>query len=131
MRRAFIASLNERRRIRYHRDWYTRCGTGGCDVAKPDARRAELCCGVCRYRGVLHGFNWGGAIVALAVFGGLTWAILKTQSLAMLAPHMATLTVKRIGTALMTTYVWPLQCVGLLLTAALIGALILVLEEKR
>jgi len=32
---------------------------------------------------------------------------------------------------LMTTYVWPLQCVGLLLTAALIGALILVLEEKR
>jgi NADH:ubiquinone oxidoreductase subunit 6 (subunit J) len=31
----------------------------------------------------------------------------------------------------MTTYVWPLQCVGLLLTAALIGALILVLEEKQ
>jgi NADH-quinone oxidoreductase subunit J len=78
-----------------------------------------------------HGFNWRGTIVALAVFGGLTWAILKTQSLAMLAPHMATLTVKRIGTALMTTYVWPLQSVGLLLTAALIGALILVLEEKR
>ncbi|OLA98263.1 MAG: hypothetical protein AUH19_00765 [Verrucomicrobia bacterium 13_2_20CM_55_10] len=70
-----------------------------------------------------HGFNWGGAIIALAVFGGLTWAILKTQSLAMLAPHMAV--------ALMTTYVWPLQCVGLLLTAALIGALILVLEEKQ
>src|SRR5947208_1199603 len=78
-----------------------------------------------------RGFNWGGVLIALAVFCGLTWAILKTQSLAMLAPHMATLTVKRIGTALMTTYVWPLQCVGLLLTAALIGALILVLEEKR
>ncbi|PYL81285.1 MAG: hypothetical protein DMF21_05815 [Verrucomicrobia bacterium] len=30
-----------------------------------------------------------------------------------------------------TTYVWPLQCVGLLLTAALIGALVLVMEEKR
>ena len=31
----------------------------------------------------------------------------------------------------MTGYVWPLQCVGLLLTAALIGALVLVMEEKR
>jgi len=78
-----------------------------------------------------HGFNWGGAIIAAAVFGGLTWSILKTQSLAIVAPHMPALTVKRIGAALMTTYVWPLQCVGLLLTAALIGALILVLEEKR
>jgi NADH:ubiquinone oxidoreductase subunit 6 (subunit J) len=76
-------------------------------------------------------FNWGGAIVAASVFGGLIWSILKTQSLAIVAPHMPALTVKRIGTALMTTYVWPLQCVGLLLTAALIGALILVLEEKR
>jgi NADH:ubiquinone oxidoreductase subunit 6 (subunit J) len=39
--------------------------------------------------------------------------------------------VKRIGAVLMTDYVWPLQCVGLLLTAALIGALILVMEEKN
>jgi NADH:ubiquinone oxidoreductase subunit 6 (subunit J) len=30
----------------------------------------------------------------------------------------------------MSNYVWPLQCVGLLLTAALIGAVILVMEEK-
>jgi NADH-quinone oxidoreductase subunit J len=81
--------------------------------------------------GKVRGFNWGGATVAVAVFGGLTWSILKTQSLAIGAPHMSALTVKRIGAALMTTYVWPLQCVGLLLTAALIGALILVLEEKR
>ena len=77
------------------------------------------------------GFNWGGAIVAAGVFGGLIWSILKTQSLAIVAPHMPALTVKRIGAALMTTYVWPLQCVGLLLTAALIGALILVMEEKQ
>jgi NADH-quinone oxidoreductase subunit J len=78
-----------------------------------------------------HGFNWGGAIVAVAVFGSLIWSILKTQSLAIEAPHIAVLTVKRIGSALMTTYVWPLQCVGILLTAALIGALILVMEERR
>ena len=41
------------------------------------------------------------------------------------------LTVKQIGEAFMTDYVWPLQCVGLLLTAALIGALVLVMEEKQ
>ena len=78
-----------------------------------------------------RGFNWSGATVAVAVFGSLTWSILKTQTLAVVAPHMPALTVKRIGAALMTSYVWPLQCVGLLLTAALIGALILVMEEKQ
>jgi NADH:ubiquinone oxidoreductase subunit 6 (subunit J) len=31
----------------------------------------------------------------------------------------------------MTDYVWPLQAVGVLLTAALVGALILVMEEKH
>ena len=78
-----------------------------------------------------HGINWGGAIVALAVFGGLLWTILKTKSLAIPAPQIEPLTVKRIGEVLMTDFVWPLQCVGLVLTAALIGALVLVMEEKR
>ncbi len=78
-----------------------------------------------------RGFNWGGVAVAIAVFAGLIWAILKTQSLSIAAPTIEALTVKRIGEVLMTSYVWPLQCVGLLLTAALIGALILVMEEKR
>jgi NADH-quinone oxidoreductase subunit J len=78
-----------------------------------------------------RGFNWGGAIVALAVFGGLVWTIFKTKSLAIRAPQIEPVTVKEIGEVLMTNYVWPLQCVGLVLTAALIGALILVMEEKR
>ena len=78
-----------------------------------------------------RGINWGGAVVALAVFGGLLWTILKTKLLAIPAPQIEPLTVKRIGQALMTDYIWPLQCVGLLLTAALIGGLILVMEEKR
>src|SRR6266487_4688839 len=68
--------------------------------------------------------------VAVAVFGGLISAIFKTQSVSVAAPAIPALTVKRIGEVLMTNYVWPLQCVGLLLTAALIGALILVMEEK-
>jgi NADH-quinone oxidoreductase subunit J len=77
-----------------------------------------------------RGFNWSGVVIALAMFGGLTWAILKTQSLAMVPSHIRVLTVKRIGETLMNGYVWPLQCVGILLTAALIGALVLVMEEK-
>ena len=78
-----------------------------------------------------HGFNWSGVLIALAVFVGLTWAVLRTQSLSIVPPNIRALTVKQIGQALMTSYVWPLQCVGLLLTAALIGALVLVMEEKK
>jgi NADH-quinone oxidoreductase subunit J len=77
-----------------------------------------------------RGFNWSGVVVAIAVFGGLISAIFKTQSVTVAAPAIPALTVKHIGEVLMTNYVWPLQCVGLLLTAALIGALILVMEEK-
>jgi NADH-quinone oxidoreductase subunit J len=76
-------------------------------------------------------FNWTGVVIAIAVFGGLIWAILGTPALSIAAPRIEPLTVKRIGEVLMTDYVWPLQCVGLLLTAALIGGLILVMEEKR
>jgi NADH-quinone oxidoreductase subunit J len=77
------------------------------------------------------GRAWTGIVIALAVFGCLTWAILKTQSLTIIPPYIRVLTVKQIGQVLMTGYVWPLQCVGVLLTAALIGALVLVMEEKR
>jgi len=77
------------------------------------------------------GRAWSGVLIALAVFCGLTWAVLRTQSLSIVPLHIRALTVKQIGQTLMTGYVWPLQCVGLLLTAALIGALVLVLEEKR
>ena len=80
----------------------------------------------------MRGFKWGGVIVAIAVFAGLVWAITRTTSLSIVPPAGAkALTVKQIGDALMTSYVWPLLCVGVLLTAALIGALILVVEDKR
>jgi NADH-quinone oxidoreductase subunit J len=77
------------------------------------------------------GFNWIGILIALAVFAGLLWAILQTPGSSVAASPIEALTVKRIGEVLMTDYIWPLQCVGLLLTAALIGGLILVMEEKR
>ena len=78
-----------------------------------------------------RGFNWSGVFIAFAVFGGLTWAVLRTQSVSIVPPHIRALTVKQIGQTLLTGYVWPLQCVGVLLTAALIGALVLVMEEKQ
>ena len=77
------------------------------------------------------GFNWSGALIALAVFAGLIWAIWKTNDLSGAVTPTTALTVRQIGEALMTDYVWPLQCVGVLLTAALIGALVLVMEERR
>lgn len=76
-------------------------------------------------------FNWSGLVVALAVFGGLLWAILRTPSTGAIAAAVEPLTVRHIGEVLMTNYVWPLQCVGLVLTAALLGALVLVMEEKQ
>ena len=79
----------------------------------------------------IGGFQWSGVFVALGVFAGLLWAILRTSSTSRGVSPIDALTVKRIGEVLMTDYVWPLQCVGLLLTAALIGALILVMEEKQ
>lgn len=79
----------------------------------------------------VRGFNWSGVLVGVVVFAGLAWSILKTPALTLAAPVLEPLTIKRIGEVLMTGYVWPLQCVGLLLTAALIGALVLVMEEKR
>jgi NADH:ubiquinone oxidoreductase subunit 6 (subunit J) len=78
-----------------------------------------------------RGINWGGVIVALAVFSGLSWTILNTKSLGIPAPQIEPVTVKQIGESLMTNFVWPLQCVGLVLTVALVGALILVMEEKQ
>ena len=78
-----------------------------------------------------RGFNWSGVVIALGVFVGLLWTIIKTSGFAVAASPIAPLTVRRIGEALMTDYVWPLQCVGLILTAALIGAVVLAMEEKR
>jgi NADH-quinone oxidoreductase subunit J len=76
-------------------------------------------------------FRWSGALVALAVFVALLWAILKTPAAQVATPRPESLGIRQIGESLMTAYVWPLQAIGVILTAALIGALILVLEEKE
>src|ERR1700730_9184055 len=79
----------------------------------------------------LYSSIWAGIVLAVGVLLGLVFSIFKTQSFAVTMPQTPALTVKQIGEALMANYVWPLQCVGLVLTAALIGALVLVMEDKR
>ena len=76
-------------------------------------------------------FNWAGAVIAVAVFGGLLWSILRTPAVSVEPPPMEPLTVKRIGDLLMSDYVWPLQCIGVLLTAVLVGALTLVMNDPE
>ena len=75
--------------------------------------------------------NWAGVAVAVLVFAGLLWAVIRTHAISGAMPATEPLTAKQLGVVLMTDYVWPLQCVGLLLTAALIGTLVIVMEEKR
>lgn len=75
--------------------------------------------------------NWGGIIVAVAVLAGLLWALIRTTLPAESPSAGASLTVLHIGQTLMNEYVWPLQAVGLVLTAALVGAVVLVMEDKR
>ena len=72
--------------------------------------------------------NWGGILVGVAVFAGLSFALFRTPLTATLGTQI--LTVKEIGLILMKDYILPMEIIGILLTAALIGSLILVLEKK-
>ncbi|MEI8340400.1 MAG: NADH-quinone oxidoreductase subunit J [Verrucomicrobiota bacterium] len=72
--------------------------------------------------------NWGGVLVGVAVFAALMYVLLKTPLPG--TPGVEVVTVKQIGLVMMADYVWPLEAIGVLLTAALIGSLILVLEKK-
>lgn len=72
-----------------------------------------------------------GITVGGGVFGVLAWAV-KSQPVrmeSMVAQPQAT--IAQIGGSLMQRYLLPLEIVGLLLTAALIGAVVIAMEEKQ
>jgi NADH-quinone oxidoreductase subunit J len=71
------------------------------------------------------GKRWPGALVASLVGVTLVVSMGTSQRLPRAAPADPGITVREVGTALMTDYVLPLEVVGLLLTAALIGAILL------
>jgi NADH-quinone oxidoreductase subunit J len=72
-----------------------------------------------------------GAVVALAVFGVLAWTIRSSHAITDGLPPLAQPSVRHIGDQLMTKYILPLQVIGLLLTAALIGAVIIAMKEEK
>lgn len=72
-----------------------------------------------------------GAGIAVAVFAFLSRVMLTSKLLSTGAGPAPDVTVREIGDRLMTQYVVPLEVIGLLLTAALIGAVIIAMPERR
>jgi NADH:ubiquinone oxidoreductase subunit 6 (subunit J) len=71
-----------------------------------------------------------GLLVAAAVFGTLAWAITNSFASQRAPADKVVANVKQIGDSLMTRFVLPLEVIGLLLTAALIGAVIIAMREE-
>jgi len=71
-----------------------------------------------------------GIVVTIVVLGVLVLAIAKSSIIQGNAPPQPTATVQQIGDALMNKFVLPMEVVGLLLTAALIGAVIIAMKEE-
>jgi len=72
-----------------------------------------------------------GSVVAAAVFAVLAWAIRSNAAPAQALPPQPEVTVQQIGDALMRRFVLPLEIMGLLLTAALIGAVVIAMGHKE
>jgi NADH-quinone oxidoreductase subunit J len=71
-----------------------------------------------------------GIVVSSGVFTMLGWAVLSSKALPRENTGVPVATVKNIGDVLMSKYVLPLELVGLLLTAAMIGAVVVALKES-
>ena len=80
---------------------------------------------------IFSSFWFSGSLIAALVFAVLGWAIHSSGLPSGIAAPHAQAAVQPIGDALMHKYVLPLEIMGLLLTAALIGAVILAMHEKR
>lgn len=79
-------------------------------------------------------FNAGSVIGSLAVVAvvavALIGAINKTKILPSTPVAVPQMTVKQIGDQLMTRYVLPLEVIGLLLTATMIGAVVISIRDQ-
>jgi NADH-quinone oxidoreductase subunit J len=72
-----------------------------------------------------------GSIVAAAVFSVLAWAIHSSPVSRQPPSLQPDTSVQQIGDALMHHFVLPLEIMGLLLTAALIGAVVIAMDRKE
>ena len=82
-------------------------------------------------KSIFSSFWFSGSLIAALVFAVLGWAIHASNLPSGIAAPHTQAAVQPIGDALMHQYVLPLEIMGLLLTAALIGAVILAMHEKR
>jgi NADH-quinone oxidoreductase subunit J len=72
-----------------------------------------------------------GIGIAVTVFGLLGGLILSSRALTSEPRPPPEITVREIGDQLMNKFILPLEVIGLLLTAALIGAVIIAMREKE
>jgi NADH-quinone oxidoreductase subunit J len=72
-----------------------------------------------------------GILIAAGAFAIVAKAILSSGSVNRAETPPTVVPVRQIGKALMIDYVLPLEIVALLLTAALIGAAVIALQERR
>ena len=72
-----------------------------------------------------------GLGIAAAVFVSLAGALARSGVLRRPESPPPTATVRDLGTRLMEQYILPLEVLGLLLTAAMIGAVVIALHERR
>jgi NADH:ubiquinone oxidoreductase subunit 6 (subunit J) len=76
--------------------------------------------------------GWAAGVgIAVAVFALLGGVILSSRAVTPGVRLLPEPTVRQIGEQLMSRYVLPLEVVGLLLTAALIGAVIIAMHEEE
>lgn len=72
-----------------------------------------------------------GFLTAVFVAGVLIWAILNNTGLSKAIDKPPTVQAAQLGKEMMMNYVIPFEVVGILLTAAMIGAIVIALEEVR
>ena len=72
-----------------------------------------------------------GLAVAGCLFAVLAWAVFHSFAVHTAGPSATAVTVRELGADLMDGYILPLEVIGLMLTAALVGAVILAMKEKQ
>ena len=71
-----------------------------------------------------------GLLVAACLFAVLAWAVFHSFAVHPGGTPPTPATVRELGAVLMDSYVLPLEVIGLMLTAALIGAVIIAMKEN-
>jgi NADH-quinone oxidoreductase subunit J len=76
--------------------------------------------------------SWAlSSVVSVGAFGVLVWTFRSSVATRQAIPPQPEVTVKQIGNALMSRFALPLEVIGLLLTAALVGAVTIAMQDKR